>query len=128
MDNFDNYHIISLFYFNKKETFYNILPYSYDWNIYKCLDMDCVKQKSLKCFEACDSVHKSDKIDRPEFYKIWKNKKNLHISDVEQCKMACMNEGDHQSDVLKWNNYTWNSLLPKFSKVSLLNKNADWSD
>lgn len=109
--------IIILIYFlikNRYETYYDVLPYKYDWDIYKCLDMDCVKQKSLDCFNACETLEQ--------------NKLTTRDGTIEQCQMACMNHGDLQADVLKWDNYTWNSLLPKFSKVSLLNKNADWAD
>jgi len=88
------------------EHYYDITPYSYHWNLFKCYDMDCVNKKGLACYKWCNK---------------WAESGGKH-----NCRIKCLDFGDIQSDNLKYNNYTWNSLLPHFSKISLLSNNTSF--
>lgn len=88
------------------ENYYDITPYDYHWDIYKCYDMECAKEKGLRCYKWCNK---------------WKEPGAQH-----NCRVKCLDYGDVQSDYLKFNNYTWNSLLPHFNKVSLLYNNTSY--
>lgn len=82
------------------EGFYDITPYEAHWDIFKCLDPECVKKKSYDCYKWCDNV------DEP--------------AASENCRLRCADYADEQFDSLKFNDYTFNYLLPKFDKVTIL--------
>nr|QBK89399.1 MAG: hypothetical protein LCMiAC02_04940 [Mimivirus LCMiAC02] len=86
--------------FNKKiEPFWDITPHKYRWNIFKCLTSECVMDKSYECYKWCDNW--------PE------------PGGSNKCRRKCFDYADLQSDNLKYNNYFWNRLLPKFSDAYL---------
>jgi hypothetical protein len=82
------------------ESFYDITPYEAHWDIFKCLDPECVKKKSYDCYKWCDN---------------WDEK-----GGSENCRLRCSDYADEQFDYLKFNDYTFNYLLPKFDKVTIL--------
>jgi hypothetical protein len=87
------------------EGYYDITPYEAHWDIFKCLDPKCVKEKSYKCYKWCDN---------------WEEP-----GGSENCKMRCADYADEQFDSLKLNNYTFNYLLPRFDKVTILKDRND---
>ena len=82
------------------ESFYDIAPYDLHWNIFKCLDPECVKKTSYECYKWCDN---------------WEEN-----AAAENCRVKCSDYADEQFDSLKFNDYTFNYLLPKFNKVTIL--------
>lgn len=90
----------------KYERYENILPYKYMWNIYSCYSIPCTLKKSYNCYKWCNN---------------WKEP-----SAREECRVNCLNIGDIQSDVIKFNDYTWSIIQPKLTKYSIINKNSDY--
>ena len=86
----------------KIEPYWDITPYKYHWNIFKCLDMDCIKKRSYICNRWCDS---------------W-----AELGGSENCRLRCTDYADQQADYIKFNNYTWGKTLPKFSQYALHEK------
>jgi len=88
---------------SKLEHYWDITPYEKHWEIFKCFDPECVKDKSYQCYKFCD-----------------------HISEDgarENCRMRCLDYADQQFDYLKFQDYTWNYLNPRFKKVTILGPN-----
>jgi hypothetical protein len=90
-----------------KEHYYDITPYEYHWNIFKCYDSDCARKRNYECYKYCDNII------------------NNRGGAADYCRLMCGDYTDLQYDHLKFNNYNWNSLLPKFSKYSLLNEKIE---
>ncbi len=82
------------------EHFYDNIPYKYQWNVSKCLSAGCVKRTSYNCYRGCNA---------------------LGMDTEEGCQAKCLDIGDMVFDSIKYQNYTWQGLLPKFNKFSLLN-------
>lgn len=87
------------------EGFYDIAPIDLHWNIFKCLDPKCVKEKSYECYKWCDN---------------W-----IEPGGAENCRLRCGDYADEMFDSLKMQNYTFNYLLPRFDKVTLLKDRDD---
>jgi hypothetical protein len=100
--------ICLLIYFYKRniEGFYDGVPYSYHWDMFKCLTGKCVLDKSYKCYKFCDSIKE--------------------IGMQENCRMRCMDYADEQFDYLKYQDYDWSIINKNFKKYSLLNDNDDY--
>jgi hypothetical protein len=95
--------------FKKKdvvEGYYDIIPYNYHWNIFKCLTTPCIEKKSFECFRWCDN---------------WEEE-----GAKNNCRMRCADYADIQTESLKYNDYTFKDILPVFNTYSLLNNDADW--
>jgi hypothetical protein len=90
------------------EHFYNYTPYSYHWDIFKCLSGPCVRKKGRECYDWC-----TDNL--------------VDEGNQEQCRTECLNYSDLMYQELKLDNYTFDRLLPRFEQVSLLN-NTDYAD
>jgi len=90
---------------DKVEHYYDITPYEAHWNIFKCLDQECIRKKGYECYEWCKNWEES--------------------GGSENCKMRCADYADEMFDSLKYQNYTWNYLLPRFDKVSILKDRDD---
>lgn len=93
--------IITVYYkkYNRvEEHFYDITPYRFRWNISKCNSTPCVMKEGYKCFLWCNN---------------WKEP-----AAQEACRTTCLDDTDQQMDILKWNNYTWNYLQPRFNAVA----------
>jgi hypothetical protein len=89
--------------FSKKESiehFYDITPYQFHWDIFKCLDAECIRNKSYECYNWCYNIEEP--------------------GAKENCKMRCSDYADEQTDNLKLQHYQWNYLNPRFEHVSLL--------
>ena len=100
--------VILFYQFNKKdeiEHYWGITPYNYHWNIFKCLDGDCIRDESRKCYRWCDN---------------WEEE-----GGSDNCRYKCMDYADIMYDQLKFNNYTFNRVLPRFEEWSLL-RNTDY--
>ena len=82
------------------EPFYDITPYELHWDTFKCLDSECVKKNSYECYKWCDHW--------PEF------------GGAENCRLRCSDYADEMMDSIKFQNYTWGRMLPRFDKVSIL--------
>ncbi len=94
---------------NKKkhtENYYNILPYPYMWNVYSCYSMPCTKEESYKCYKWCN---------------FWEEP-----GARQECWLNCLNIGDIQSDVIKYNDYNWSVIQPKLAQYSMINKTDDY--
>ncbi len=87
---------------NKIEPYYDITPYNMHWDIFKCLDANCIKDASYKCYRWCDMVREE--------------------GAATNCKTRCLDYADEMFDSLKLQNYTWSYLLPEFEHVTMLNK------
>lgn len=83
------------------EGYADIAPYGLHWDIFKCLDMNCVQEKGYKCHEWCN---------------MW-----AEPGAQQNCRMRCEDFSDIQAEQLKFMDYRWNYLLPKFKLYSLLN-------
>ena len=98
--------IILLIYFYKKlyvyESFYDLTPYKYHWDIFKCLDGKCIRQKGKDCYDWCNK---------------WPEDGGRH-----NCRLVCLDNSDLMYQELKLDNYIFGRLLPKFNEVSLLNE------
>lgn len=88
------------------ERFYDITPYSYRWNISKCNSTPCVMKEGYKCYLWCLN---------------WKEP-----GAQQACRKNCLDDTDNQMNVLKWNNYTWNYLQPRFNAVAAWRNGADY--
>lgn len=88
------------------EHFWNIIPYQYHWDIFKCLDKECLYKKGKACFDWCNNIREDNA--------------------AQQCRIGCSDTVDQFNQSLLFDYYTFNVLLPKFKKVSLYNKNGDW--
>ncbi len=91
----------------KIEPYYDITPYNFHWNIFKCLDVDCLKKKSKECYDWCNN---------------WSELGGRH-----NCRMRCLDYADIQASQLKFNNYFWNRELPKFKYYALHHRCGDYS-
>lgn len=91
---------------NKKEHYYNITPYKLHYDMFKCLDTRCLKKEVAKCYNWCDNI--------------------AEPGASENCRLDCMDDSDQQADVLKFNDYTWNRILPKFKPIALYRKKKDY--
>ena len=87
------------------EGFYDIAPAELHWNIFKCLDPKCIKEKSYECYKWCDN---------------WEEP-----GGAENCRLRCGDYADEMFDSLKFQNYTFNYLLPRFDAVTLLKDRDD---
>lgn len=83
----------------KVEGYYDITPYDYHWDMFKCLDMDCLKNKTKKCYDWCEN---------------WGETGGRH-----NCRMRCLDFADEFATQLKYNNVLWNRILPKFQFTRL---------
>ena len=98
-----------LIFFKKSyETFYNITPYNLHWDIYKCLEGDCVVKESYKCYEYCRNIAED--------------------GARQQCEIECLDIGDEVYDFLKYQNYNWPLLKANkyFKNYSILNDTNDY--
>jgi len=80
---------------NVIERYNNHLPYDFHWNIYKCLNQDCVKKNAFECYRTCEN----------------KFKKKLYDGIYLRCKKNCLDHADMQFNHLKYNNYIFNDSL-----------------
>ena len=87
------------------EHYWDITPYKYHWNIFKCLDGDCIRDESKKCYRWCDK---------------W-----AEPGAQENCRYRCLDYADLMYDQYKFNNYTFDRVLPKFEEWSIL-RNTDY--
>jgi hypothetical protein len=97
--------IVMIFvYINKKsviiENYYDLVPYEYTWDISSCYDVDCIKDTTKKCYDWCDTWNEP--------------------AGRTECRMNCLDGADQMLLNVKFNDYTFSKLLPKFKKVSLL--------
>jgi len=95
--------------FNKStqiESFYDVTPYYYHWNMFKCLDNDCVKDESFKCYRWCDK---------------W-----AELGGKHNCRLRCLDYADIMIMQLRSNHYNFNKILPKFEENSIL-QNSDYT-
>lgn len=95
-----------IFWPERREHFWDLAPYNLHWDIFKCLDGDCVRKKSYECNQWCDNW------DEP--------------GGSTNCKMRCLDYADQMYDSLKFQDHTWNYLLPRFDKVSILEDRGDY--
>jgi len=87
------------------EGYYDITPYEAHWNIFKCLDPKCIKDKGYECYKWCNNIEET--------------------GAAENCRVKCADYADEMFDSIKLQNYTFNYLLPRFSKVTLLKDRDD---
>lgn len=85
----------------KQEHFWDMAPYKLHWDTFKCLDSNCARKKSYDCYKWCLNI--------PEG------------AAKDNCQMRCSDYADQQYTSLKFNNYTFNALLPRFKHVALWN-------
>jgi hypothetical protein len=96
--------IIIIIYFlskDKTEGYWDLTPYKYHWNIYKCYDSDCIKKKGYECYQYCDKI--------------------TNEGARRNCRMRCLDESDIEFVNLRFNNYTFGSILPKLKDHALTN-------
>ena len=78
----------------KIEGYYDIAPYEFHWDMFKCFDFECLKDRTKKCYDWCAN---------------WGEP-----GGRENCRMRCMDYADEYATSLKFNNYTFGRILPKF--------------
>ncbi len=88
------------------EGYYDMIPYKYHWDMFKCLDMECLKEKTKICHDWCNNWGET--------------------GGRENCRMRCMDFADQYAEQLKLNNVIWNRILPKFEYASMDRLGADW--
>ena len=102
------------------EPFWDITPYEKHWDLFKCLDPECAIDKSYKCNKWCDYWEALGKSEKG-------NAVQGKEGGAENCRLRCSDYADQQFDYLKWQDYTWNYLNPKFKEVSLLGPKSTYS-
>ena len=105
---------------NQIEPFWDITPYEKHWKTFKCLGPECVKKTSYDCYKWCDYW---DALAKDEHGEAVEGKEG----GAENCRLRCADFADQQFDYLKWQDYTWNYLNPKFKEVSLLGPKSTYS-
>jgi hypothetical protein len=97
-----------VFFKQRYEHFYDIIPYNIVWGIDKCLEGNCVIKKSYDCYKYCQTIQ--DDIAK------------------QKCEVECLNIGDEMFDYLKYQNYNWplKSTNIHFRNYSLLNDTNDY--
>ena len=90
------------------EHYYDIAPYSNYYDIYKCFDDECLRDKTMKCYNWCDNIEEP--------------------GASEACRINCLDASDEQVVQLKYNNYTFNRVLTKVKYAALFNKTDDYVD
>ena len=88
------------------EPFYDITPYSSHWQIFKCLDPECIRRRGKECYDWCDNVDEEGA------------KKN--------CRMRCADYADMQFDQYKFQRRNWFFRNNDFSRYSLLTDTDDF--
>ena len=98
--------LVCFLYFGKEpvyEHYYNMIPYKFIYNIYKCLNTDCVLREGRKCYDFCDGF--------PE------------PAARHTCRQRCFDHADIlMSDSLKFNWRNFNYQMPRFKAWALFNK------
>lgn len=105
---------------NNIEPYWDITPYEKHWKIFKCLDPECTERTSYNCYKWCDfwgDLAASQKGEAVQG----------KVGGAENCRIRCADYADQQFDYLKWQDYTWNYLNPKFKEVSLLGPKSTYS-
>lgn len=82
------------------ENYYDMTPYDLHWNIFKCYTPQCVKDEARKCYNWCDG----------------------RTYSKQHCRIRCLDYADQYIEQLKFNNYTFNRILPKFKYFALHKK------
>ena len=101
--------IVFILIYNKPfeiEGYYDLAPYEFHWNMFKCYDMECLKNKTRKCYEWCDNIGET--------------------GGRHNCRMRCLDYSDQDAVQLKFNNYTFGRILPRFKYFSLHRSTKDW--
>ena len=97
--------IIILFIYNQSqqnlEHYWDVAPYDLHWDIFKCNDSNCARKTSYDCYKWCENIGE--------------------YAARANCQQRCSDYADQQFTSLKLNNYTFNSLLPRFDYVALWN-------
>ena len=125
--------ILTLTYNSQKqiENYYNIVPYLYHNNIYKCLDRKCTIDNSYKCYKYCSNI--KDDASSPQSYTniaegqpfVYKPSSTLSSGKDgarKQCELECFNVGDETFDSIKYQNYNWANELPYAYNFRLFNE------
>lgn len=84
--------IFIIFFNNVKEDFYDIIPRVYLERIYTSSSMPELRRTSYECYKWCNN---------------W-----AEPGGSEGCRLKCLDEGDIQSDNLKFNSYNFYDILP----------------
>ena len=87
---------------NKIETYHDINPYHFHWDMFKCLDPECLMKKTKKCYDNCNT---------------WGETGGRH-----NCRLRCLDYSDQYIEQLRFNNYNFGRVLPKIKYFSLLNE------
>lgn len=82
----------------KVEGYYDVQPYEYHWDIFKCYDYPCVLDKSYKCYKACNKMDEE--------------------GAQHNCRQRCLDYADIQIEQLRLPNRDFNYLLPTFEQYS----------
>lgn len=96
--------IIIYFLYEKKqnvEHYYDLVPYDYVWDIYKCYNGNCIRKKGKNCYDWC---------------KNWPEP-----GGKGNCRLVCLDDSDIMYQYLKFNDYNFNKMFPRFKEFSLLN-------
>lgn len=89
------------------EGYYDITPYEAHWDIFKCYDPKCIKDKSYKCYKWCSNIANS--------------------GASQNCQTRCSDYADMQFHYLKFNDYTWDGAFGLLNDATLLkSKNQDY--
>ncbi len=89
------------------EGYWDLIPYKYHYNIFKCFDLECLEREEKKCCEAC--------------YNISAMSNSGLMSGVGKCKVRCRRATNQQAMQLGFNDYTFSYALPRFKKYALFN-------
>jgi len=92
--------LASLCFYEPVEHYWDIAPYDLYWDIYKCFDEKCIRQKSYDCYLWCNNIREA--------------------GAKGQCQINCADAGDIQYQNLKLGYHDFNYLLPNFYNYSLL--------
>ena len=94
--------VVGYMYIDKPvvEGYHDITPYEYHWDMFKCYDMDCLKDQSFKCYRWCDN---------------WPEDGGRH-----NCRLRCLDYADMFAYDVKLNDYTFGGVQPRLEEHSIL--------
>ena len=89
-----------------KEGYYDITPYEFHWDIFKCYDDKCLRKKAKECYDWCNN---------------WGETGGRH-----NCRMRCLDYADQQAEHLKLGDYFFHRNLPKIKYRAIHRPFSEW--
>lgn len=90
---------------NKIENYFDIIPYDYHWNFFKCYTNDCVLKNSYLCYRYCNTLEEA--------------------GSRNNCRKRCFDYSDMQIEALKVPNRNFAGALGRFAPFGSTNMSRD---